>query len=518
MKAFSLLLLATTLAAQGTLIPVADRRDHVWDAAHSVLWITRDNGSVQAWDPYAERLLPEIAVGIAPRGIDITGRGTSLYIADNATGPGRGHVRRLDVDTGMVTTLSFDLDRSEGGVWDIVLVGGGKALLTTAADNSALPVPVRELNLTTGVYRRRADVGINGLINQGSVFGRSVSRALVALAETRISQPRVFKYTAAGDSFASAVVTNGGFLQQVAVNPLNNRVAVTNGAGVFVLDEALTVVRTLSHSGGVGFAPGNGFLWVVEGDRVIAYDPTVWSVEANLAIGETVGPARVFGDGMMTISDDNAFLFVSTPSGLRMLRIGQPRPAPFAVTPSRAPHGQSGTAVTISGRFFGGPNLEVLFGAAPAVNVQVVDAQTITCTAPAGLPGPVDVVVRNALGAGTLQRGFRYTPATLLDGEARPGGHVAIDTLLDRGSSYVGFVGALASPGMRIGMFDGEFCLQAPIAFAVAVTWPFDELTVRLSIPDDPALRGQVAYFQGLVGAIADGTGAFTNCAAWAIQ
>jgi len=84
-----------------------------------------------------------------------------------------------------------------------------------------------------------------------------------------------------------------------------------------------------------------------------------------------------------------------------------------SVTPGTGPF-IGGTTVTLTGRQF---DLEaentVLFGGRPATSVVAVDAQTITCSTPAGTPGTtVDVVVTNQSGQGRLALGFVYaTPA-----------------------------------------------------------------------------------------------------------
>jgi hypothetical protein len=505
---------ALPLVAQSTLIPVADRRDHVWDASRDVLWITRDNGTVQAYDPYADRLLAPIPVGIAPRGADITTRGTTLYVADNVPGVLRGYVRQVDLATGAVTTLAYDLEITEGGAWDIALVGGGKALVTTRATGNEHP-PLRELNLATGVFTRRNDAGLAGLVRGGTMLARNFARNLIAVVEPNDGSGPAFTYRPAGDQFSPRTSTQGVLLH-AAVHPLATRIAIQERTQICVFDENLAPVRTLAHDGGVAFA-ANGFLWAVAGARLLAYDPTIWSVEADLPLGETAGPATPFGEGVITVSDDDAFLFVSTASGIRVFVIGFPRPAPLQVSPANVPHGQP-AAVTVRGRFFRGPGLEVRFGGVLASDIVLVDPQTITCTAPAGAPGPVDVEVRTATAGGVLAAGLRYTPALLLEGDPRPGGHVVARHLLAPGRNAVGFLGALAPSGLPIGGFDGVFCLREPIGYLVAIAHPFEELAVQLPIPPDPALRGQSAWFQGLIGTLADGSGAFTNCARWEIR
>src|SRR5208283_5845079 len=78
-----------------------------------------------------------------------------------------------------------------------------------------------------------------------------------------------------------------------------------------------------------------------------------------------------------------------------------------SVSPSSGATG-GGTAVTITGtNFVSGAT--VTFGSAAATNVAVLNATTITATAPAGSAGAATVMVTNPGGqSGSLSNGFTY--------------------------------------------------------------------------------------------------------------
>jgi len=86
-------------------------------------------------------------------------------------------------------------------------------------------------------------------------------------------------------------------------------------------------------------------------------------------------------------------------------------PVLAAVTPNTGP-AAGGTPVTISGIGFTGATA-VTFGGTAATAVVVVDANTITCTAPAKAAGTYDVRVTSPTGTSTVQTGaadnFIYT-------------------------------------------------------------------------------------------------------------
>jgi hypothetical protein len=89
-------------------------------------------------------------------------------------------------------------------------------------------------------------------------------------------------------------------------------------------------------------------------------------------------------------------------------------PSITSVTPSDGGVA-GGTAVTISGNYFTTtPDTTVTFGGLAATNLNVVNANTITCDTPAHAAGAVDVVVTNSNGTDTLTNGFTYhDPPTL---------------------------------------------------------------------------------------------------------
>jgi hypothetical protein len=84
-------------------------------------------------------------------------------------------------------------------------------------------------------------------------------------------------------------------------------------------------------------------------------------------------------------------------------------PTITGVSPGSGPT-SGGTSVTVTGANFTGAT-SVTFGGAAATGVSVLNASTITATAPSHAAGTVDVAVTTALGTGTLVGGFVYTLA-----------------------------------------------------------------------------------------------------------
>jgi hypothetical protein len=90
-----------------------------------------------------------------------------------------------------------------------------------------------------------------------------------------------------------------------------------------------------------------------------------------------------------------------------------PPPTVTSVSPSSGSTA-GGTAVTVSGTNFAS-GATVTIGGAPATNVVVTNATTITATTPAGSAGPVAITVTTpGPQSGTLQNGFTYVASTAI--------------------------------------------------------------------------------------------------------
>lgn len=81
-----------------------------------------------------------------------------------------------------------------------------------------------------------------------------------------------------------------------------------------------------------------------------------------------------------------------------------------SVTPSRA---LAGASITLAGFFFkgtdDGASTTVKFDVVTADNIVIVDDSTITCDAPTGPTGVVDVTLITNVSSSVIAGGFEYT-------------------------------------------------------------------------------------------------------------
>src|SRR5262245_59954498 len=80
----SLLVVAQSSALAHTLIPVANRREHVFDNLRNILYIATSQGTVDRYDVATNTLLTPFTTtaGVSLNGIDISFDNQFLYVAD----------------------------------------------------------------------------------------------------------------------------------------------------------------------------------------------------------------------------------------------------------------------------------------------------------------------------------------------------------------------------------------------------------------------------------------------------
>src|SRR5205823_14714568 len=56
-------------------------------------------------------------------------------------------------------------------------------------------------------------------------------------------------------------------------------------------------------------------------DTLYAYDTTTWAIRYYQPVGENVPASSAFGSGVIAVSGDGKWLFLSTPTGVRVYSI-----------------------------------------------------------------------------------------------------------------------------------------------------------------------------------------------------
>jgi DNA-binding beta-propeller fold protein YncE len=307
----------TVTSGAVSLIPVTARRDLVYDDTHGLLLITTSNGTVERYDPVQKSLLAPLTGGASYNGADITPDGSALYVADGQRSLIQSIVRKIDPLTGATTLLRHA--GPDGGAWDVEVAANGTGIVDYRFEGSGW------VNLD------RIDVANNTLtsagrsVRQNSNLYRGAGRNLMFGTESNISSGPMWTYDPATNTFPSSANTNA-FLDNdlAAVNRTGTLIALEFGSGATVMNPSFGTVRVLSGiDGGLAFDPARDVLYGVNSttDQIIAYDTNTWAVKYSLPVGENVPTASALNNGVMAASGDGKYLFLSTPSAVRVYSI-----------------------------------------------------------------------------------------------------------------------------------------------------------------------------------------------------
>ena len=170
-------------------------------------------------------------------------------------------------------------------------------------------------------------------------------------------------------------------------------VAATNGA----LAGGTNVTIT-----GTGFATTGSTVVTFNGVRatnVVVVSAT--SITCTTPAGAQVGPVGV------TVTNTNPAGAISSAHKASAFTYNATPSVPSGVSPNVGTH-TGGTAVTIAGSGFTGAT-GVTIGGTAATGFVLLSDSAISCVTPAGTAGPVNVVVQDPAGNGTLTNGYTFT-------------------------------------------------------------------------------------------------------------
>jgi len=126
------------------------------------------------------------------------------------------------------------------------------------------------------------------------------------------------------ETFTTSGLNGGNSNRLAAINRNGTQFAMESGSDVDILDDAFNSIESLTEiTGGVGFNPVHDIFYGVDvnADEVVAYDTNSYQVIERFDIGEDVTGGNTFDDGVMSFSGDGSKLFLSTPTGIRMLTV-----------------------------------------------------------------------------------------------------------------------------------------------------------------------------------------------------
>lgn len=300
--------------AQSQLISVVGGvRDHVFDSTRGVLLISTPT-SIEMWDVASQSLLPPIAdIGLQLTGIDVTSDGNFAYVGSRWLSQTSGSVYKVDLNTRSRKELKYTLDGGETGVNDLVILNTHGIFTTDFAGSGWNPL--HEIDFAT-------DEILSGTtIRENTGLVRGWSREYALLQEYNSSVGPLDIYSDSSKSIIEIEYMHK-FIGHIpsAVNRSGTLYAFDNA----ILNSDLSRRHLLPKSyGGYEFDTRQNILYMADITTldVIAFNADTMSELGRIPIGESF----YVGNDIMSMSEDSAYIFITTVSGIRQLT------NPFAV-------------------------------------------------------------------------------------------------------------------------------------------------------------------------------------------
>ena len=314
-------LVATSPCLGQSLIPVANRRDHVFGRGGRVLYISTEEGYVARYDLVRRRLLPSWGAGRELLGIDVSPDGSALFAAEGRITwePQTGFVRRIDTTSGAATSFDFPLDDGEDGIADLAVAANGTVLLSAEFRGSG-GVKLRQLDPATGAVAARSGT------SQSTRLHRSLDGSTLFLVGPNNSGGPVALYDAATDELAFASLNRFLTYEPSAIDAAGERMAVGGGCGIEFLDRTLQPLAPLCGpaTAAIVFDPVDEDLlhWVDrESSELVTFDLTSATELSRVPTGANLTYFYLFDEGMASISGDGTFLALSVDGGVRLYEL-----------------------------------------------------------------------------------------------------------------------------------------------------------------------------------------------------
>ena len=312
--------ISCSVVAQGTLIDVPDRRDHVFDGTRGILYISTTNGTVERYELASGQLLsPFSASGTSFNGLDVAEDGSRILVADAMQGATDGVFHIFDAATGARSSASYIRAFGEGEAWDAAITSEGYAVVTTEYNGSGW-TPMRRLDLDTREFSDQIR-----RVRQRTHLFRGADRTTLLYAESNISSGPIGLYDAPSREFIAQRDTSTFHSSTMgAVNRDGSLMALELRGGISLRDRDLNTVEELDGlQGGLIFSPVADILFAADDvmNEIVALDTTTFAVLDRYPIGEDITRSAPLGDGVMSISPDGNNLFISTPDGVRYFEV-----------------------------------------------------------------------------------------------------------------------------------------------------------------------------------------------------
>lgn len=331
-----LVVLPSKLCAQTVYVPVANEQDFVYDPANSTLYITAGS-SVDRYDVQTSQFLSPIVVNGGQSqlmGIDLSPDGTTLAVADKASGTTSNWIWQINTTSGAATQVDFNKAFREEGTYSVAYDASGQILATSIFNGSGF-TPLRLYDPSTATATTIATPVA------GSILTPNASHSEIVVAVQGQEPGTIYQFNSATTALQQDVTGIPFFPFDGAMNPTGTQLIVPTYGGGYVYNGSFQEIATLGVYASYGpldaaYSPNGHTLYATwwnqagTSQQIYEFSATNLAQTGTLnAFGSASGgfsynSERAFGSGELKISPDSSMLFAGVGSGVSIVTVPEP--------------------------------------------------------------------------------------------------------------------------------------------------------------------------------------------------
>lgn len=315
----------------GLLLPIAGVKDFVLDNQDEVLYVATAAGTILRYSLLTNQYLAPITLPGVPSAMVMDVGGYNLYVLDAQEVNDTSFIYRVNVFTGLVSTISFATPGAETAPVSISIVGFGRGFVSTGRTGAGFN-PLHELTLsgdpvnpTVTVSDRVVPVGSGpgGTLMPGTLIKGGLNADLAYFQESG-SAGHIFFYDRDLNQFIDGPYTQGspaGTQRDTGYVGGSGGFIVTNQFGPSLFDSNYQVKEVFPNTFNAGAALNDyePILYAADGgpDVIIGYNTNTFKEIFRINVGEDLASSPL----KKMVLDETYFtrmLVLATPSGLRL--------------------------------------------------------------------------------------------------------------------------------------------------------------------------------------------------------
>jgi hypothetical protein len=313
--------LASSVRAQGTLIPVPGARSYAFDHGGTYLYITTIDGFVKRYNLATGELITAYNLGGSLTAIDVAPDDSFILVGQGVVVDSNAIFYRVNLTTGEIVEMTSPAESNSDGAFDIAIAANGIALATTQI--GFVTADLLQIDLGTNTITRRDDAGFVPPATTSLFIRHSADRKTLYMANDRT--PATL-FHASTNSFQTIGSNYGGI---IAVNRDGSLLADN---GVIDRTSDLRFLKAIRNDGGFVFDGKRDIIYVLDNPnrQIIAYDTNTFAQLFRFTFSEQLG-----GVDYLVGSDTGDYIALSVGSGIRLFKVPAVLPSP---TPTPVPN------------------------------------------------------------------------------------------------------------------------------------------------------------------------------------